>query len=162
MKNLLVLFGLIIFVICFQNCGPIEDTRPVYEIDQTTIDYCVYDKGNWWVYEEESSGERDTIVVTLVKNSIDSNKHLHYKRKGYFSIYSTKMYIQTSSWTGPSYNMPELCNSSESFVISPHGYIDFLFISTLDTSFTYVLTNVEQMKLKDIIASVKIKDTCST
>lgn len=145
-------------LVMLQNCGPREDTRPIFEIDQTTVDYCVYDEGSWWVYEEETSGERDTIVVTRIENSIDSNKHLGYKRKGYYSLYSTKIYTQTSSWTGPSYNLPELNGATESFVIPPHGYLDLLFISTLDTSFIYELSGIEQIKLKDTLSSLRIRE----
>lgn len=87
MKKALLFILPLSFFGLFQNCSPKEDTRPIYEIDQTTIDYCVYDEGSWWVYEEEKSGERDTIVVTRVENNIDSIKHLSYKRKGYYSLY---------------------------------------------------------------------------
>lgn len=54
-------------------------------------------------------------------------------------------------------NMPKLNISSESFVILPNGYTDQLFISTLDTSFVYKLTNFEQIKLQDTLSSVKYK-----
>lgn len=147
------------FLWIFQNCGPHEDNYPTYHIDQATLDYCFYDEGSWWVYEEEGSGERDTILNVSTSRSMTKNDNLGSIRELYSMKNNSKLFGDFTLAGGPARNMPKLNISEESFVIPPHSFGDLLFVSNLDTSFTYVLSNVEQIKIKDTIASLKIKDS---
>jgi hypothetical protein len=55
MKNLFFSLSITALTFLLQNCGPKEDIRPTRFMDQTSIDFCVFDAGSWWVYEEVST-----------------------------------------------------------------------------------------------------------
>ncbi|MFT6112722.1 MAG: hypothetical protein ACJAXV_001513 [Bacteroidia bacterium] len=111
------------------------------------------------MYEEESSGELDTISVASLKRELSQSDNLGYKRDRYVMRKNSSRTGEITQGAGGAKNMPALNKSSESFVISQHAYSDQLFISTLDTSFIYELTNFERMKLKDTMSSISILDS---
>jgi hypothetical protein len=159
-KNTIMLFlAFLTITFYLSSCGPDEDTRPTYHIDQTTMDYCIYDEGSWWVYEEESSQEIDTIIVKKVRDWVVKSDSRHFLTDGYEITYNSKTINQIDCWGGGDYSNPEINIFEESFVKSPHAYGDITFISTLDTSFIFKPSQSEQIKLKDTLQHLEIKDS---
>lgn len=153
---------LINFLWIFQNCGPKEYNWPTYLIDQTTIDFCIYDKGSWWVYQEESSGKMDTVVTIALHRELSKNDKLGSIRELLTMKNNSKRLGDFSLVGGPARNRPDLDIADESFNIPPHAFGDLLFVSTLDTSFIYVWTSIDQIKLKDTLTRIMIKDKSYT
>ncbi len=63
MKNLLLLFP-ILLLLTFSSCfKPNEDGRETAYLPEDFKSYTVFNEGTWWVYEEVFSGERDSSFV---------------------------------------------------------------------------------------------------
>ena len=84
MKKLALL--LIVVSACFlPGCGP-ETTEPNYQmVPQETKDWCVFQIGTWWVYEEETLKTRNSVYVFFTQDTLfsyinnDKNIYLNFQ-----------------------------------------------------------------------------------
>jgi hypothetical protein len=66
-NNRLFIFSLF-FILLFNSCKDKE--QYVYYISQETKDYCVFQTGTWWEYENINTHEIDTYFITQATNNI--------------------------------------------------------------------------------------------
>jgi hypothetical protein len=157
MKKLVFSFFIIFLTFLLQNCGPKEDTRPTIYMDQTSIDYCVFDAGSWWVYEEVITGELDTIKVTYVNRYLlDDDEKYSVKRDGYGSKYTSTKYKKLSSRCGVSISKLEDINSIEYFGEFPYLYDDLCFTNSIDSSYKIDYYSGQKIQFWDSLNQIKI------
>lgn len=70
--TLQVVRNLLYLIICYalglSSCGPNDEVKPTYYIDQDTKDFCIFNVGSWWVYQDSASGQRDTVTILANSN----------------------------------------------------------------------------------------------
>ncbi len=157
MKNLFFSLTIIFLTFLLQNCGPKEDTRPTIYIDQTSIDFCVFDVGSWWIYEEVVTGVRDTIEVTYVdRDVLDDVEIFTRKRDGYSSKYTSNMYKQLSSRCGVSISKIEDIHFKEFFGEFPYLYEDLCFTNSIDSSYKIDYYSGQKIQFWDSLTQLKV------
>jgi hypothetical protein len=58
----ILLVSSLFFILLFNSCKDKEQF--VYNISQETKDYCVFQTGTWWEYENINTHEIDTYFIT--------------------------------------------------------------------------------------------------
>ena len=157
MKNLFFSLSITALTFLLQNCGPKEDIRPTRFMDQTSIDFCVFDAGSWWVYEEVSTGQRDTVKVTLVGRYLqDDDETYSVKLDGYNSKYTSTMHKKMSSRCGIAFNNLEDIHSIEYFGEFPSLYEDLCFANSIDSSYVIDYYPGQKIQFWDSLNQLKI------
>ena len=149
MKNLFYPL-LFVLTLIITNCK--DDPKPEFFIDEDTKEYCVFNIGSWWIYEEEKGFHLDTQNLLINNNVTLESKNLSYKRKGFISKWQNsddyyKGMNEIEIFNGPSRTEPKISYSSESFVIGPNLFEDITFISTKDTTFKFNPSGQYELKL---------------
>ncbi len=156
MKNLFFSLTIIFLTFLLQNCGPKEDIRPTRFMDQTSIDFCVFDIGSWWVYEEVVTGVRDTIEVTYVDRDIIDDDRFSIKSDGYYSKYSSTIYKNMTSRCGVDLGYVEDIINNENFGVFPSVYEDLCYTNSIDSSYVINYSQGQKIKFWDSLNQVKI------
>ncbi|HYG14178.1 MAG TPA: hypothetical protein VEC12_00390, partial [Bacteroidia bacterium] len=63
---------MLLFVVCVNSCKPSETPAPNnnnnwpkdWSVPQEVLDYYYFKPGSMWVYENDKTGQRDTVVAT--------------------------------------------------------------------------------------------------
>lgn len=100
-------------------------------MDQEFKDYVVFPIGSYWVYEEEASGEIDSVYLyKLEKGIIDSRKKVPYNYENYRSYNFSSYFNDTIVDVGGAefYGfLPAYCISSEFSYSNSIIYSDYYF-----------------------------------
>ena len=147
MKKILSLL-ILIFPFIIYSCK--DDPKPEFFVDQDTKDYCVFNKGSWWIYEEEVSTDKDCVwVAESNEKKIDSD-HLRTIRNGkqmvLFSTLWNKQNVKITCWGGGGTGDPEI-NRFEESLSFPLALNDFTFYSVLDTTIFFEPFSGYQIRL---------------
>ena len=156
MKKLVFSLSIISLTFLLQNCKPKEDIRPTRFIDQTSIDFCVFDVGSWWVYEEGSTGMRDTIEVTYVDRDIIDDDRFSIKSDGYYSKYSSTIYKNMTSRCGVDLGYVEDIINNENFGVFPSIYEDLCYTNSMDSSYVINYSQGQKIQFWDSLNQLKI------
>jgi len=156
MKRVLFLLSITVLTFLLQNCGPKEDTRPTIYMDQTSIDFCVFDVGSWWIYEEVVTGLRDTIEVTYVNRSIIDDHRFGVKHDGYFSKYASTVHDEIKKSSGVSVFNPQFVYSQESFGEFPYLYNDLCYTNSIDSSEVFKKSDGQKIQFWDSLTQLKV------
>lgn len=69
--NLVILFFLAAVTIAFSGCnGVFNSSVPHYTLSQTMKDYCYFNKGSVWVYQNDTTGVTDSLAVGDINSYI--------------------------------------------------------------------------------------------
>jgi hypothetical protein len=68
------IFLFLLAIILLITCTPKEEEGPLYLIEQSTKDYLVFPMGSYWIYEEESTGIKDSLYLYREESKIVNNK----------------------------------------------------------------------------------------
>jgi len=70
MKNLI--FKILFFgaAVCLFCCGPVDSWEAKYQadVDQESKNYCLFAKNSYWVYQDSTTLEIDSIIITNVSH----------------------------------------------------------------------------------------------
>lgn len=67
----LVILTLLVSLIALSGCGKLSQNSTIYyKISQTMKDYCYFDKGSFWIYQNDSTGVTDSVIVTDINSYI--------------------------------------------------------------------------------------------
>lgn len=166
MKNMIkyncVLFGLILLSSCCKDMDPdkrgCQKDKPTKETGPFPLglnkDYLYFKAGSWWVYENNLTSERDSIVVI----SCDTNSVLIKEEypSAFYKAQFTALSMRQKSYTN-GYNIFYDCNK-----IAPDNY-HFIFTkavtfpSTTEYSIPYVYPYLPESYFIELIPSVLIK-----
>jgi hypothetical protein len=108
MKKLLVLFALLCIVsLGFNSCKPDDDYEAKdWPIPQEVLDYYFYKKGTFWVFENDKTGEKDTLrVENANKYWIDGSRGDKFEQgdiyiKSSLEGYTYRYYVNTQGSAG--------------------------------------------------------------
>ncbi|MBN2639048.1 MAG: hypothetical protein JXR65_08170 [Bacteroidales bacterium] len=68
--NLFIL-AVLITVASLSGCNSLfQNDTPYYKISQPMKDYCYFDKGSFWVYQNDSTGVSDSVIVSDINSYI--------------------------------------------------------------------------------------------
>ena len=101
MKYLLFITALFtIFAACDKPDDPVE----TYYLDKEMYDYVIFPTGSWWVYEEENSGQKDTVKVIKTDHLINDRTSIGYNFEMYFnknfsSLYNAEFITRATAFT---------------------------------------------------------------
>lgn len=110
---------------------------------QQMKDYMYFKVGTWWVYEEETTGERDTIEVYYNNDDIDNNNHHWFQcyTHSYYDDYNYKYEYHESFTGGCALNSSCRCQKVQRSKTQPGDFVgahrDFFF-PTLIGDFQYI------------------------
>ena len=86
MKYLLFITALTITIAACDKPG--DDPETIY-LPSSFDDYVLFPEGSWWVYEEENTGERDTVTVIELNRFIPEHENLLPNEEAHATMTST-------------------------------------------------------------------------
>jgi len=101
-------------VLLLGGCKCKDDEVPTLLLSQESKDYCLFLPGSWWVYQNETTLQYDTLTITNVENAFFYSKNsndnterytISFKQKELFSKNSIRLDRGTiESYLGFTYN----------------------------------------------------------
>ena len=90
MKKLIfkiLFFGASVFLFC--ACPPARQTYEKFYVEQEVKDYCLFNEGSYWIYEDSVTNIIDSVVLINVKHDfeeISDFDEIHIKDYEYYSL----------------------------------------------------------------------------
>jgi hypothetical protein len=149
-KLFLFFIAINIFLSCKKDppVGGSGNGDPVTHFSKTTLDYCFFKPGSWWVYVDSISGTKDSVYVT--SSSLNNDTVTEEDNVGYTGIFERFYVYMDCSYLG--FTQKQYAHSAAS-QYSNFDHVQYyrykpgftsgtesLFLSTFQDGFSYGLS----------------------